>query len=212
MLGTHEKGQIYCSSITFKKKKSAVWERVDAREGLFGSPVVPCRCRPPSPGTRAAKGSSSSRDHSRRFPGIAEGNVRLRKAGTSERSPPAERPGWSSQRLFSFCPLADGKYSSVEPQRLSDETITFPLSVSGGQVNRLCWWHRARTAAAPGPGEGLQAQHRAFPHQLLAMGLHLEIHTLPGLGGGAGRRCFAGTALQPVPRYFSTVVCVWWGG
>lgn len=43
----------------------------------------------------------------------------------------SEQAGWNSQRLFS---LADGKYSSVEPQYLSDTTAIFPLSVWGSQV------------------------------------------------------------------------------
>lgn len=51
--------------------------------------------------------------------------MRMWKAGTLDRSPPSEQAGWNSQRLFS---LADGKYSSVEPQDLSDTTIIFPPS------------------------------------------------------------------------------------
>lgn len=53
------------------------------------------------------------------------------KPGTLDHSPPSEQPAWNSQRLFS---LADGKYSSVEPQDLTDTTTIFPPSVWGSQV------------------------------------------------------------------------------
>lgn len=63
-----------------------------------------------------------------------------------------------------FFPLADGKYSSVEPQYLTDKTITFPLSVSGSQVNRLCWHHRGCTGAGSWPRQRASKHSTTISH------------------------------------------------
>lgn len=161
MLGMQEGDeQIYCSS---RDNRSVLCGNGWAQQwGCFASSPCPAHAT-----------SSSTWGYSCPSQGTEEGWLRAWKPSPLD---PSLLSAWNSQRLFS---PADGKYSSLEPQYLTDKTIIFLLSTSSSQVKGgFAGIAQDALMTAPGLERGLRSTERGFLTQSLAEGMLLRTHSV----------------------------------